>query len=157
MFSQTAEYALRAVLYLAEHPDTAASSELISGAMQVPKPYLSKILRDLVLAELIKSLRGPNGGFVLARPSHQITILDIVNAVDPIKRITSCPLGRPDHLTLCPLHRQMDSAAEHVECSLRSTTLAQLVTSTGTGTGGSTVLTPVQVGATPTKAKKPRK
>jgi Rrf2 family protein len=130
MFSQTVEYALRAAMYLAEHPDSAASSERISEAMQVPKPYLSKILRDLVVAEIVTSMRGPNGGFVLARPAHSITVLDVVNAVDPIKRIKTCPLGRPDHQQLCPLHRQMDSAIEHVECSLRSTTLAQLAMST---------------------------
>jgi Rrf2 family protein len=131
MFSQTAEYALRAVMHLVEQPDGPASSETISRAMQVPRPYLSKVLRDLVVAELVASVRGPNGGFVLARPASRITVLDVVNAVDPIKRITECPLGRPDHQQLCRLHRQMDSAIEHVECSLRSTTLDQLAGNTG--------------------------
>lgn len=129
MFSQTAEYALRAVMHLVERPDAPASSETISQAMQIPKPYLSKVLRDLVLAEVVRSIRGPNGGFVLARLASQVTVLDVVNAVDPIKRITACPLGRPEHTQLCRLHRQMDSAIEHVECSLRSTTLDQLATS----------------------------
>lgn len=128
MFSQTTEYALRAMVYLAEHFGEACGSESISQATQVPKPYLSKILRDLVLAELIGSSRGPNGGFIMTRPMHLVTVFDVVEAVDPIKRITTCPLGRPDHKELCPLHRQMDAAIAHVECSLRSTTLAQLVT-----------------------------
>lgn len=130
MFSQTVEYALRASMYLAEHPDAPASSEVISDAMQVPKPYLSKVLRDLVRAGLVVSSRGPNGGFLLARPEQQITVLDVVNAVDPMKRIKSCPLGRKDHQQLCPLHRQMDAAMEHVECSLGSTTLSQLASNT---------------------------
>jgi Rrf2 family transcriptional regulator, nitric oxide-sensitive transcriptional repressor len=127
MFSQAVEYALRAMTYLAEHPDEAAVSETISAAMQVPKPYLSKVLRELVRAKLIVSARGRNGGFVLARPATQVTALEIVNALDPIQRITTCPIGRADHIKLCPMHRKMDAAIEHVECSLRSTTLAQLV------------------------------
>jgi Rrf2 family transcriptional regulator, nitric oxide-sensitive transcriptional repressor len=140
MFSQTVEYALRAMMYLAEHPGDAASSEVISVAMRVPKPYLSKVLRDLVEAELVNSTRGKKGGFVLARGAQAITVLDVVNAVDPIKRIKTCPLGRPDHVTLCPLHKQMDSAVEHVECSLRSTTLAQLAT---VGLNGTSTSLPV--------------
>lgn len=127
MFSQTTEYALRAMVYLTEHFGTACGSEQISVATQVPKPYLSKILRDLVVGELISSTRGPHGGFLMTRSPDQITILDVVSAVDPIKRITACPLGRPDHKALCPLHRQMDAAIAHVEASLRSTTLKQLV------------------------------
>jgi Rrf2 family transcriptional regulator, nitric oxide-sensitive transcriptional repressor len=134
MFSQTVEYALRAMMYLAEHPDAPASSERISDAMQVPKPYLSKILRDLVVADLVNSARGPTGGFALARPAAKVTVLEVVNAVDPIKRITACPLGRPDHVKLCPLHKQMDEAIEHVECSLRGTTLAQLALRGGVST-----------------------
>jgi Rrf2 family protein len=128
MFSQTSEYALRAAMYLTEHPEVPASSECISEAMQVPKPYLSKILRDLVVAGLVRSLRGPRGGFGLAKPANTITVLDVINAVDPIQRITRCPLGRPDHQQLCPLHRQMDVAIQQVECSLRATSLAQLAT-----------------------------
>ena len=127
MFSQATEYALRAMTYLAEHADEPAISETISVAMQVPKPYLSKVLRELVESGLIVSTRGRNGGFVLSRPATQITALEIVNALDPIRRITTCPLGRADHVELCPMHRKMDSAIEHVECSLRSTTLAQLI------------------------------
>ena len=136
MFSQTAEYALRAMVYLAENDGTPCGSERISVATQVPKAYLSKIMRDLVVANLVTSSRGPNGGFVMtAKPLH-VAVLDVVNAVDPIKRITTCPLGRPNHQTLCPLHRQMDAAIEHVESSLRATFLSELVTS-GTFNPGS--------------------
>lgn len=129
MFSQTIEYALRAMTYLAERDQESASSEVISSAMRVPKPYLSKVMRDLVEAGLVASTRGKNGGFTLARSASAITVFDVVDAVDPIRRIRSCPLGRPDHTSLCPLHQHLDDALEHVECSLRSTTLAQLAAS----------------------------
>jgi Rrf2 family transcriptional regulator, nitric oxide-sensitive transcriptional repressor len=127
MFSQAAEYALRAMIYLAEHTDEPATSEAISVAMRVPKPYLSKVLRELVEAGLIGSTRGKNGGFVVTRPAEGITALQIVNAIDPIRRITQCPLGRPEHVKLCPLHQKMDSAIGQVEYSLHTTSLASLV------------------------------
>lgn len=127
MFSTTSEYALRAMTFLAANKE-AVNSETISARTQIPKPFLSKILRDLVLAGLINGQRGPNGGFTLARAASEISILDVVDAVDPIRRIVRCPLNLPEHSEgLCPLHAKMDSAIEHVQCSLRSSTLAQII------------------------------
>lgn len=129
MFSQTVEYALRATVYLASITPTAASADRISAATQVPQGYLSKVMRDLVVAGVAQSQRGPRGGFTLARPAEQLTILDVVNAVDPIQRILRCPLGNPCHTKLCPLHERLDRAAADIERSLAATTLAELITS----------------------------
>jgi Rrf2 family protein len=128
MISQTIEYALRAMTYLATvQGDAAASSGVIAEQTQVPRGYLSKVLRDLVIAGLVTSQRGPNGGFTLARAPGTISILDVVNAVDPLERITRCPLGNPDHLELCPLHKSLDQAMDTVERQFRTTTLAALL------------------------------
>lgn len=128
MLSQTVEYALRAMVHMAAlPPDTAATSEAIAARTKVPRGYLSKILRDLVVAELIHSQRGPSGGFTVARPASRITILDVINAVDPLKRITKCPLGNPAHLNLCPLHRRLDDAFAMIEREFKSTTLAEMI------------------------------
>ena len=126
MFSTTCEYALRAMTFLAGK-DEAANSETISSHTQIPKPFLSKILRDLVVAGLIHGQRGPNGGFTLNKAANQVTVLDVINAVDPLKRIEECPLGLPEHETLCPLHAQLDGAMKQVECSLGSTFLSELI------------------------------
>lgn len=127
MFSQTAEYALRAMVVLASMPlDAAHSSELMAERTKVPRHYLSKVLRDLSDANLVVAQRGPNGGFRLARPPEQISALDVVNAVEPIARIRACPLGNPAHVTLCPLHRRLDDAMLMVEKSLGSTSLVEL-------------------------------
>lgn len=142
MFSQTIEYALRAMVHLAAASgDEALNSETIAQRTKVPKGYLSKILRDLVLAGLITSQRGPNGGFVLARDAGKITILDVVNAVDAFTRITTCPLGNPMHVKLCPLHRRMDDALSMIEREFKRTTLAEVVETTGRP-GQCGVLTP---------------
>lgn len=128
MLSQTVEYALRAMVHLAGlAPNTAANSESIAAGTQVPQGYLSKVLRDLVVADLVVSQRGPNGGFSLARPADQISMLEVVNAVDPIERIRKCPLGNPAHVNLCPLHRRIDNAIDLIERQFRETKLSDLL------------------------------
>lgn len=127
MFSQTVEYALRAMMYLAGLDGEPVTSERIAGSTRVPPRYLSKVMRDLVRGGLVDSYRGRGGGFVLAAPPAEITILDVVSSVEPIQRIHKCPLDNPDHSQLCPLHRRLDDALGQIECSLRQTTLAQML------------------------------
>ncbi len=127
MFSQTVEYALRAMTFLASRPSVSTTTEVIARETQVPAGYLAKVMRDLVVAQLVTSQRGPNGGFVIARSPERITVLDIVNAVDPIRRIRSCPAGNPMHVKLCSLHSRLDAAMAMIETELRSATLAQVV------------------------------
>lgn len=132
MLSQTVEYALRAMTLLASlPPDAAVNSEYIAQQTKIPKGYLSKILRSLVVAGLISSKRGPSGGFSIARPARSISMLDVVNAVDPIRRITQCPLGNPAHLQLCPLHRRVDDSIALIEREFKQTSLAEVLESTG--------------------------
>jgi Rrf2 family protein len=127
MLSQTSEYALRAMIHLCGlAAKSSANSETIAARTKVPQGYLSKILRDLVLAELICSQRGPNGGFSLAKPPEEISLLDVINAVDPIRRITKCPLGNPAHTELCPLHRRIDDTMAMIETEFRGATLAEV-------------------------------
>jgi Rrf2 family nitric oxide-sensitive transcriptional repressor len=127
MISQTAEYALRAVTHLASQQDAPPTTAQTSRATHVPSSYLAKVLRGLSRAGLVRSQRGPHGGHILARDPSQLTVLDVVNAVDPLPRIRSCPLGLKDHPKLCPLHRRLDSAVAMVENAFRQTTIAELV------------------------------
>ncbi len=128
MFSSTAEYALRAVVYLATNRVGLSSSHAIAGATKVPPKYISKILNDLVVAKLVSSRRGPNGGFALARLPEHISVLDVVNAVDPIRRIELCPLGIPAHgAKLCRLHRKLDDTIAQVEQTLGSASITEMI------------------------------
>lgn len=134
MLSQTVEYALRAMTDLASlPPETASNSESIAERTKVPKGYLSKVLRDLVVAELVVSQRGPSGGFTLARSARDISILDVIRAVDPIKRITECPLGNPEHIDLCPLHRRLDESIAMVEREFARTCIAEVMETNAAG------------------------
>lgn len=128
MFSQTSEYALRVIVYLAAQDNKPATIPQIARATRTPQGYLAKVLRNLALAKLVRSQRGPQGGSVLARPAEKITVLDVINAVDPIRRITVCPLGLRAHgIHLCPLHRRLDEAIAMVETAFQRTSIAELV------------------------------
>lgn len=128
MFSQTVEYALRAVVFLADQSPNAGTTDQIATATKVPKPYLSKVLQNLVRSGIVRSQRGIGGGIALVKLPHELTILEVVNAVEPIQRISVCPLGLKSHGTrLCPLHRRMDETLAAVEETFRATTLAELL------------------------------
>ena len=127
MFSQTVEYALRAMVYLADH-DRPRTTTQIAEVTHVPVSYLAKVLQSLSRAGLVRSLRGLHGGFTLARDPDEVTIWDVVESVDPIRRIHFCPLGLQSHKNvLCPLHRRLDQALESVEDAFKSCTLADLL------------------------------
>jgi Rrf2 family protein len=128
MFSQTSEYALRVVVLLASLDGKHATIRQIAQATRAPEGYLAKVLRSLALAELVVSQRGPQGGSVLARSARRITVYNVIQAVDPIERITACPLGIRGHrINLCPLHRRLDQAIALVEDACRKTSIAELV------------------------------
>lgn len=128
MISQTAEYALRAVTWLASHPDEALGTRKISAAVQIPPGYLAKVLQTLAREGLVISTPGRAGGFRLTRAPGQITVLDVINAVDPVQRIRSCPLALPGHAhKLCPLHQRLDDAMAHMETAFARSTVAELL------------------------------
>lgn len=128
MLSQTVEYALRAVVHLAIHSPQPQTTGEIAAATQVPTAYLSKVLQGLREKGIVRLQRGVGGGVSLARGPQELTILDVVNAVDPIRRITTCPLDLKAHgVRLCALHRRMDDALQHMESAFRETTLAELL------------------------------
>src|SRR6059058_3022257 len=128
MFSQTVEYALRAVVHLASKSPEAQTTDQIAAATRVPRAYLSKVLQGLARGGIVASHRGLGGGVTLNESPEQLTILQVVNAVEPLQRIRSCPLGLAAHgVRLCPLHRRLDEALAAVERAFGRTTLAEVL------------------------------
>ncbi len=165
MLSQTAEYALRAIVFLADHHGEPKTAEMIAETSKVPLGYLAKILQGLARNGLIVSQRGLHGGFTLLRSPADVTLYDVVQSTDPIGRITSCPLNLPGHGTdLCPLHRRLDNAALAVETAFRRTTISQLLSEPTSSRPlcnfpRSNAVEPAPVAVSPAKksAKKPAK
>jgi len=150
LFSQTAEYALRAAVYLADHSDTAQITQQIAETTRVPAGYLSKVLQAMGRAGLVRAQRGIGGGWVLTREPKAISVLDVINAVDPLLRIDTCPLGLKSHGTnLCPLHRKLDDAIASVEKAFGGTSLEDLLKTPGK----SHPLCEVKVSARPVTAR----
>lgn len=128
MFSQTTEYAMRAMAWLALSPDQLVPTQILAKSTKIPPHYLAKVLQMLAQADLIKGRRGVRGGYKLTRPAANITLLDVVRSVAEVNRITSCPLGLANHgPNLCPLHRRIDHAAKVVIDTYGGVTLQDLI------------------------------
>jgi len=128
VISQTVEYALRASVLLADDSAGARTVDEIAEVTRVPKAYLSKVMQSLQRAGLVTSQRGLHGGFRLAKRPEEISILEVVNAVEKLQRIRTCPLGLASHgVRLCPLHKRLDDAMAMVERAFESSTLAEVI------------------------------
>lgn len=128
MFSQTVEYALRAMVCLAMAPSEMVPTTTLATQTRVPGNYLPKILQQLSAGGLVQGRRGVGGGYRLTRAAAEINLLDIINAVGTLKRIHTCPLGLEGHgSNLCPLHRALDSGAAAIIKIYDGVTLQNLV------------------------------
>ncbi len=132
MISQAVEYSLRAMVLLARSSGGYVSIQVLAAQGDIPAPYLSKLLHNLTRAKLVHSQRGQGGGFRLVRAPHEISLATVINAVEPLQRILTCPLGIAGHEKLCPLHRKLDEAMAAVEQTFRDTTLNDLLTAEAT-------------------------
>ena len=129
MISKTAEYALRAAACMGSQPESPMSANSLAEQTQVPRRYLTRVLQDLCAAGLVKSQCGPGGGYELVDSPAKLTILDVINTVEPIQRIKKCPLGLKTHTRLCPLHAELDRAYAATEKAFAGVTIKELVNS----------------------------
>jgi Rrf2 family protein len=100
------DYALRCILYLSERQGQISMIDVIATEMQIPKSFLAKILQKLARADLVKSFRGVKGGFQLARAPQEITLLDVVEAIEGEVEMNVCASDRTRCIRSsdCPVH-----------------------------------------------------
>ncbi len=130
MLSQTAEYALKAVLHLAERADEQPITvDSIADALSIPRNYLSKIFHTLAKRDLLTSSRGPGGGFALAVPPQELSLLAVVEPFDQLERRAECLLGRPrcSDRNPCAAHGRWKELNDLVTAFFRQTTVYDLV------------------------------
>jgi len=128
VISQTAEYALRAIVCIAANGDRPITTQQIAEAARVPASYLSKVLQMLGRAGLVRAQRGLHGGFTMTRAPAETSVLDIVNAIEPLQRIRGCPLHLEEHShRLCALHHRLDQAMADIEAALSQATIAEIL------------------------------
>ncbi len=127
MFSQTTEYAMRAMACLAIKPDTLVPTPDLARQTHVPMNYLAKVLQQLAAANLIYGRRGVGGGYRLARRASEITLLDVINAVSSLRRLSNTPIDAGTAPHLSALHRKADEATEAVTNIFKRVSLQNLV------------------------------
>ena len=130
MLNQSAEYALRAMLYMAQGGDGAYKAPAIASALGLPHTYLSKVMHKLVKAGVLRSERGPMGGYTLARGAAELSLHDIAAPFQALQPRSQCLMGnRPcDPLTPCAAHGSWRRINDLVAAHLNNTTLADLLT-----------------------------
>lgn len=124
--SQTAEYALRAVICLARHTD-AQTTQHLADCTKVPQSYLPKVLQPLTKAKIVSAQRGVRGGYQLQRRPEDLTVLEVVNCVDRVRRLPACPGHQEEpEAALCPLHKMLDKVLAVTEKYFAETTIREL-------------------------------
>jgi Rrf2 family protein len=97
IFSRQCEYALQAVLYIALKPEGEMSSiKEMTKKLDIPYHFLGKIMQGLSRKGLLRSLKGPTGGFTLGMPAKDITLFHIVEAIDGVGFASNCVMGFPE-------------------------------------------------------------
>lgn len=129
MFSRSAEYAIRAMTFLALQPaGKLTGAREIAQAENIPMQFLWKILQNLARRKLVRSFKGVRGGYELARPGERISVEDVVRAADESSIAQGCVLGLAScsEQTPCPLHHTWKVIREQIVHMLEQTTIAEL-------------------------------
>ena len=129
LYSKPCEYAIRALAQIAQAPkNEEVRAQEIARKEKLPRPVLAKVLQELVRKGLLKSRRGPGGGFRLARRADAITLRDAVGAIDGLDHFTECTVGleRCSDETPCPLHDSFKPIRAQVQAHLEEATIAKM-------------------------------
>ncbi len=128
-FSKACNYGVRAALYVAmqDHQEFVSIKE-ISEKLNISFHFLTKILQTLTQNNIMTSFRGPKGGVALVKPAREISLLDIVHAIDGDSLFTACVLGlnKCGDDNPCPLHNQWIGIRQNIFNLLDTTSLYQV-------------------------------
>jgi Rrf2 family protein len=128
LVTRETDYAVRCVLYLAREKDQVANVTEIAHAMHIPKTFLAKILQRLIRSKIVGSLRGMNGGFLLAKKPADISLLDIMEAIQGPAGINECAVDskKCQRSSSCAVHPVWVDIRKEVENRLKKETIDKL-------------------------------
>jgi len=137
MLSNSCKYAIRSVIYLAlySNSDNKISSKTVASKLNIPQPFLAKILQELTKKNIISSSKGPKGGFYLTEKDLNKTVLDIVDCIDGLEAFSSCFFGlrsctdeKP-----CAVHHTVKPFKDEILLQLSKNTITQFADEIKTG------------------------
>ena len=135
MLSATCKYGIRAVIFIASRPDKKSNTGLkqIADELKIPQPYLAKILQILSKKKILRSTKGPHGGFYLQKPADELSLMDIIDAIDGGEFFDrcyvtgeKCNFDEPDK-GLCILHNDLRKEKERLSMFFSSKTIEAIV------------------------------
>ncbi len=126
--TKKADYAVRAMLEITRRHPSVCTTRQITAAMDLPRDFMSQILATLVRHVLLHSSAGPAGGYTLARPPAEISLLEVIEAVAGQVAVDECVLGGGscDWTQVCPLHEVWSEAQASFVKDLATTTFEHL-------------------------------
>ncbi|MBN2482177.1 MAG: Rrf2 family transcriptional regulator [Bacteroidales bacterium] len=131
MLSNTSKYAIRAAIFLAMNAKDGANIDIktIAKALEIPSPFLAKILQILAKQKLLKSAKGPNGGFGLAKDANEISMYEIVTIIDGSDIFDKCLISLRtcnEEEIPCPVHGQFAPIRASIKKLFKEQTLGSL-------------------------------
>jgi len=139
MFSKSCEYGIRALIFIAmkSKREERVNMPDISKAINSPSAFTAKILKELVKGNILKSTRGPHGGFEISEEKRRTTkLVEIIKAIDSDAIYNRCGLGLSEcnEITPCPLHGKFKFVRDDLKTMLDNTTLEDLASQLENGT-----------------------
>ncbi|MCP4337425.1 MAG: Rrf2 family transcriptional regulator [Desulfobulbaceae bacterium] len=133
-YSKPTQYAIRALAYVAQHDrESPCRGETIAREENIPKYFLSKVLQQLVQANILHSVKGPKGGFSLAKDPAAINLFQVVNVFENLEnKLNTCAIGRThcNNEKPCPLHQPHEHVRETVKSYLQAINLTVFLETT---------------------------
>ncbi len=135
MLSNTCKYAVRALIYLGKFGEDGEKIGIkkIAGDLEIPTPFLGKILQNLVKQKILSSTKGPNGGFGLGKAAEDITLYDIVRTIDGDDFFNNCLISHEtcsshhEHGKPCAVHKQFSTVRNELMVFYSETSIAKII------------------------------
>ncbi len=129
------DYGIVLMSYMASHRGRAHNAVEVAGEAHLPAPTVSKLLRALAREGLLESQRGVKGGYVLARDPQQISVADIITALEGPIAVTACSSGDADpdceHELMCPVRGHWNQINRAIRAALEGISLAEMASPPG--------------------------
>lgn len=129
LMTRDTDYAIRALVFMAQHKKEIVSVSRLVGALGIPRPFLRKLLQVLNNKGILKSYKGTGGGFILARPENKINVIDLIRIFQDDLSINECLFkkGICPEIRTCALRKKINSIKTYALSQLKPVTIAALL------------------------------